>query len=54
VQVIVIGFVQENVLRLVELSASNCKRLCAQTVYVRLCADKELAWCLDLILGRRI
>jgi hypothetical protein len=37
------GFVQEDVLRLVELSASDCKRICA---------SKELALCLDLVLGK--
>jgi hypothetical protein len=37
--------VQEDVLRIAELSASDCKRLCA---------IQELALCLDLIRGRRI
>jgi hypothetical protein len=37
------GFVQEDVLRLAEISASDCKRLCA---------SKELALCLDLVLGK--
>jgi hypothetical protein len=37
------------------LSARGCKFLCADRLCkVRLCATKELALCLDLILGRRI